>query len=110
MTKKSDLKEKICADLCRYYKPGKNEELACRGYDIAERIQEKKRTLSFKQSDKKKEHALVETLVKELCLTCPFFEQDCDFMLDRSKSPCGGFILLIQNLESGAITLTDITI
>lgn len=108
MRKKSALKQKLCAGFCCYYKPGKNEELLCRGYEVVERLEQKKIKINFNKTGKKQGQELVEALVKELCVTCSFFAQDCDFMLDRSKDPCGGFILLIQNFESGAIILADI--
>ena len=35
---KSDLTQAVCLRLCSYYKPGRNEELACRGYLVLERL------------------------------------------------------------------------
>ena len=90
MRKKSALKQKLCAGFCCYYKPGKNEELLCRGYDVVQRLEQRKRKITFDKSIKKQDQALAEALVKELCMICPFFAQDCDFMQDRAARPCGG--------------------
>jgi hypothetical protein len=109
MRKKSALKQKLCACFCCYYKPGKNEELLCRGYDVVQRLLCRNKKVSFNSSGTRRDPALFEALVQELCVLCPFFAQDCDFMQDRSATPCGGFVLLAQNLESGAIMLADIT-
>lgn len=108
MTKKSELKTKLCSPFCIYYKPEKNEDLMCRGFDVVERLLYRNKVVSFCLSGKQREAALIEALVRELCLTCPFFEQDCDFMQDRTARPCGGFVLLAENLESGMLLLADI--
>lgn len=108
MTKKSDLKQKLCSPFCVYYKPEKNEELMCRGYDVVERLLHRNNKVVFSPSGKQREAALVEALVQELCLTCPFSAQDCDFMQDRAANPCGGFVLLAQNIESGVLMLADV--
>lgn len=108
MTKKSELTQKLCSPFCVYYKPGKNEELLCRGYEVVERLLQRNKKVSCSPSGTQREPLLAEALIQELCLTCPFFEQDCDFMQDRAARPCGGFVLLAENIESGMLLLADI--
>lgn len=108
MKKNRFLDTALCSQFCSYYKPGKKEELACRGHEVVEQLLRQGRSISFYNSGKKPDRATAEALVKELCMTCPFFAQGCDFMQDRSAHPCGGFMLLSQLLESGAIMLADI--
>ena len=38
MSKRGSLEQTLCLKYCAYYKPGKNEELACRGYTVVERF------------------------------------------------------------------------
>jgi hypothetical protein len=65
--------------------------------------------ITFQKSDNVCTNAIEEALVKHMCITCPFYEKDCDFIQYKGISPpCGGFILLGQLLESGSITLEDI--
>jgi len=102
------LSQTLCLTFCSYYKPGKNEELACRGYVVVERLQQQGKSISFRKSKKAVDPATVDALVQALCVTCDFQEQDCDFIQNRTAPPCGGFALLAQLLESGDLTLEDI--
>jgi hypothetical protein len=101
------LEQTLCAKFCAYYKPGKNEELACRGHDVVELLL-KGRTLNFVQPEKRNDSALVEVLVHNLCSDCAFQKEDCDFTLDRRAPPCGGFVLLARLHMAGEITYEEI--
>jgi hypothetical protein len=102
------LEQKLCLKFCSYYKPGKNEELACKGYMVVQRLLREGKSLVFENSGCKSSPDLSNKIVKTLCIACDFHEQDCDFMQDRTTRPCGGFILLEKLLESGVITFEDI--
>ncbi len=102
------LEQTLCAKYCTYYKPGKNEALACRGYAVVERILQKKQSLLVDCHLREFEHATISLIVKSMCTACDFHEHDCDFMESRKARPCGGFVLLAQLLGSGEITLKDI--
>jgi hypothetical protein len=41
----SSLVKTLCLKHCSYYKPGKNEELACRGFHVVERLMQSGRTI-----------------------------------------------------------------
>lgn len=98
----------LCINFCAYYKPGKNEELACRGYLIAERLVRQGRRISFERNGSGCDPASRELVVNRLCSACDFREDGCDFMEDRNSVPCGGFQFLAQLLAQGAISIEDL--
>src|SRR3990172_9206857 len=108
MTDNLPLEQTLCLKFCSYYKPGKNEELACKGYMVVERLLREGKGLAIESNKNDSKPVSADTLVKTLCIACDFHEQDCDFMQDRAARPCGGFILLERLLGSGVITLEDI--
>lgn len=102
------LEQTLCLKFCSYYKPGKNEELACKGYMVVERLFREGKNLVLESKGRESNPVLAERMVKTLCIACDFHEQDCDFMQDRAARPCGGFVLLERLLGSGVITMEDI--
>ncbi len=105
--KKSSLQQSICRPYCAYYKPGRNEELACRGYEIAERLIASGVPLP-PGGGADFDPGSAESLVGALCPACDFREDGCDFMLDRRARPCGGLVLLARLLKAGIIAIGDI--
>ncbi|HEY6011044.1 MAG TPA: hypothetical protein VIX18_06190 [Nitrospirota bacterium] len=108
MKKSGLLDQTLCLNYCAYYKPGRNEELSCKGYDVVERLQQAGKTIVFRLSGRVPKPALVEVLVQKMCMTCDFHEHDCDFMQDRNAPPCGGFSLLTQLLVLETVKMEDI--
>jgi hypothetical protein len=108
MKKVQSLEQVLCLAYCAYYKPGKNEELTCRGRIVVEQLLQKGRMIVFNKSDQRIDSATAEKMVQKMCMTCDFHERDCDYMQDRSAPPCGGFKLLAQLVQSGDISLEDI--
>lgn len=108
MKKSPPLDQTLCLKFCAYYKPGKKEDLACRGFEVVERLLRSGKTIVFRPSAQKPDLATAEFLVQKMCTTCDFHEKDCDFMLDRTAPPCGGFALLAQLLGSGSLMIEDI--
>jgi hypothetical protein len=107
--KNISLAEKLCANFCRYYKPSKNEELACIGFLIIERMLKEGIEIPFDKRDRIPRPATEGRLVQNVCVPCPFYESDCDFVKERGGSlPCGGFVLLGHLLEEGIITVDNI--
>ncbi len=107
--------EKVCRDFCSYYKPSKDEELACRGFTVIERlilrgmeiVPEKSarhfHSVQFRDND------IGRGLIRKVCQKCPFYEKDCDFAEEKAGAlPCGGFILLAHLIESAMIGIDDI--
>ncbi len=99
----------LCLNFCAYYKPGKNEDLACRGHEVVERLIREGKPLDLAQSGREFDRNRAEQLLQRMCVHCCFQKDGCDFMFDRNAAPCGGFILLAKLLESGAITIEDIS-
>jgi hypothetical protein len=98
----------LCINFCAYYKPEKNEELACRGYLVVERLVRDGRRIPFERSGSRGAHAGTELLVNKVCAACDFRDDGCDFMNDRKAVPCGGLELLSQLLAQGVILPEDL--
>ena len=108
MGPKPDLAQTVCLRLCSYYKPGKNEELACRGYLVLERLALRGVPIARKTAEQYRDRTEEELLVNTLCMACPFHEQDCDFMENSALPPCGGFLVLEQLLAKKDISIEDV--
>jgi len=109
MNKKEHLIQRLCLPFCCYYKPGKNEELLCRGAAVVERlILAGKRLPADVNSLKTSDRYTTELMLLHLCRVCEFREHDCDFAEDGKSSPCGRFVFLSKLLASGAITADDL--
>jgi hypothetical protein len=104
----SDLTQSVCLQLCSYYKPGRNEELACGGYAVLERLALQGVPLGRTTMQEPRDRTGEELLVRRLCMACPFHEQDCDFMENRALPPCGGFLVLSRLLETKEISIEDV--
>jgi hypothetical protein len=110
---RGDLRDDLCARFCPYYKPGKKEDLACKGFLVVKGLIEEGLGIPFfvtdKVTDKRPDPALREKLLHDLCGVCPFFEDGCDFVQQKERSlPCGGFILLTYLLRANIITIDNI--
>lgn len=107
--KDKSLHKKLCANFCQYYKPSKNEDLACMGFLIVERMLKEGMDIPFDKSERILDPATEETLIQNVCVVCPFYESDCDFVKQRGTSlPCGGFVLLGHLLEENIITVDNV--
>ncbi len=102
------IREELCRNFCPYYKPSKDEELACLGFTVIERLIGKGWTIPFDTPDHGCEERTKGMLLEVLCTACPFFENDCDFVTGSSHSPCGGFTLLGCLLDRQVIHIDDI--
>jgi len=78
---------------------------------VVERLLKDGKDISFQKPDNALTEYTEDMLVKHICVTCPFYEKDCDFIEHGKNSPpCGGFILLGQLLESENISIADVII
>ena len=104
-----DLRGELCARFCPYYKPGRKEDLACKGFLVVQGLMNSGRQIPFSVGDNRSDPAIREILVRDLCTKCPFFGDGCDFVQQKeSSSPCGGFILLACLLGTNVITVDNI--
>lgn len=113
--KDMELDKELCLKFCQFYKPTKNRELACKGFLVIERLIEDGKKIPFDdfdipaQADQMIDAVTEEMLIQNICITCPFYEGDCDFILHKGKyRPCGGFTLLGHLLEADVIVIEDI--
>jgi len=101
----------LCRNFCQYYKPGKNEELACQGFVVFHRLIGKGRQLSQEKPRRTAvpDAGTIEGLKGRVCASCSFQKADCDFVLSGGMaSPCGGYALLFHLLGRGDLTLEEI--
>ncbi|MBI5641015.1 MAG: hypothetical protein HZA17_11375 [Nitrospirae bacterium] len=106
-----ELTDKICRDFCSYYKPGKNEELACQGFFVIKQLAEKGRVVpSLRDSRREMPGDPAQAILSQfLCSACPFSDSDCDFMLGTdTASPCGGYLFAARLMEAGLLTVDDL--
>lgn len=104
-----DLVKDLCGNFCSYYKPSKDEELACRGFVVVKSLIEMGKQIPFEKADRRPSALTAEELRKILCPTCPFYGSDCDYILQEGEAlPCGGFIFLGLLLDSGTIYIDDV--
>lgn len=115
---KEELLELLCARYCVFYKPGKDEELACKGFYILEKLLEEQKEVPAKAKKIELSMKTEDDLFRVICRCCPFFGQDCDFAAwKRGESgnearaavnPCGGFLCLGYCIDCGTIDIQDI--
>jgi hypothetical protein len=60
-----ELINKLCLKFCPYYKPSKDEELACMAYIVLERLMEKGDKIPFEKPGKAVDSSTVETLAEK---------------------------------------------
>ncbi len=105
---KDNLKD-LCSNYCSYFKPLKDEDLACRGFAVVQVLIEGGQEISFQKTDKRPSPETKEGLREVLCPACPFYADDCDFILQEGKAmPCGGFIFLCLLLDKEVISIDDV--
>ena len=104
-----NLRDRLCARYCPYYKPSKKEELACKGFLVVERFFSEGKEIPFIKSDKILDAGTENILKVHLCVSCPFYESECDYAQKiEGAYPCGGFSLLGILLETHVITVDNI--
>lgn len=106
---KSNLNKKLCEKFCSYYKPSKDNELACKGFTIIEKLIKDGREISFNKSGKKLNDSTGKKLIGNMCVVCSFREDGCDFAAGKKDAaPCGGFILVGYLFDEKIIGIDDI--
>lgn len=114
--------EDICRVYCSFYRPDKDEALACRGITAAERLLKSESGLpvSVDPADRPAgpmSHSNALRLSDMLCPTCDFQLDGCDFIewvrghrneWPSPSPPCGGFEFLCHMLEKGRIDFDTI--
>ena len=98
------------------------------GFLVLKRLLKKGKKIPFDRSKKKLDGVIKDILIRNMCIACPFCENDCDFIIrsltftkggiidgkeglsdtEEHPPPCGGFILLGHLLEKNIINIDDI--
>jgi hypothetical protein len=95
-----NMQSALCRNFCPYYKPSKNEELACMGYLVVKRLLNKGRKIFFEKSQKKLDEATEEALVRIMCGECSFYKDGCDFVMAYQNRKDTGSISTGKNTPS----------
>lgn len=114
-----NLRINLCQNICAYFKPARKESIACEGFIVIERLLGKGTPVVFDKPDNRYAYGVQKMLMQDICTVCPFYRDDCDFILaepspqfgreEREKPlPCGGFMLLAHLLENKIIKIDDI--
>jgi len=118
------MRDEICRKFCHYFKPSKEEDLACLGFVLAELLIERGMKYSSGLPVRTPDEKTEEILVRSICMKCPFYEEDCDYAMDcrirngdeagihtdkENPPPCGGFIFLGLLIEGKIVSIDDIT-
>ena len=113
----SDIRELICAPLCTFYRPDKDEDLCCGGFMAVRKLAGTRKIDAVAVSNQGISAVTEDGLYRALCSTCPFYGDGCDFAewkrgdrkaLRQDLRPCGGFLFLGLNIEGGRMDITDI--
>ena len=64
MKKNSTLVQTLCLPYCHYYKPGRNEELLCRGAVVIEQLIESGRDLSLEETGQETDREVQELVTR----------------------------------------------
>lgn len=101
----------LCRNFCTYYKPGKNEELACQGFIVVQRLIARGRPVPPARPERvaAPDCTTIERMKERVCAFCDFRIDGCDFILtDGAAAPCGGVTLLAHLLVSGELQPEDL--
>jgi hypothetical protein len=106
---RKDIQRNLCQEFCSYYKPSSKDNIDCKGFLVIEKLLKRGRKIPFDKTDEKPSDAIQGELIREMCIACPFYENDCDFVEKKKDAPpCGGFMLLANLLEKNIISIDDI--
>lgn len=103
----------ICESYCSFYKPGKDENMACMGLLVLQKLLELRNGVPDSGSRDHLNPETAERLFNTLCAACPFAASDCDYaewkrgrsenVPDRAFVPCGGFIFIGSCIDHGTL-------
>jgi hypothetical protein len=93
--------------------------MACEGFIVIERLIKNGTPVVFEMPEKASAYQGQKMLMQHVCAVCPFYENDCDFILSmlsppidgaetKRPLPCGGFMLLSDLLDRKTLVIDDI--
>ena len=102
------MQQTVCAALCRYYKPQRDEEERCGGYNwLAAHPQWQVHLAGLDSSQPGRLFGLEgqDPRLWAVCKACPFLIDGCDFrdpsVADADCAPCGGLRAIAGLLAAG---------
>ncbi len=105
--------ELVCRGYCTFYKNDKDEQMACQGFIVAEKLMKDEWLPVPDKSDMSRQ--CDNDLARILCPVCPFVVDGCDYaawsrkdLLRADQSgiqPCGGFLFLAACIEQAIVDI-----
>lgn len=95
--KEAEFTSLICKKFCSYYKPGKEKEL-CGGYFYLQKFVTSGELNSLIETFHLHNEMLSEVDLSFICDKCDFREDGCDFIVNKSNVPCGGYLIISRLL------------
>lgn len=83
----------ICKKFCYYYKPGKENE-TCNGYSYLKQSITPSELNDLIEIFHLQMEEIANKNVSFICNECDFRIDGCDFFVDKSSYPCGGYLLI----------------
>ncbi len=116
---KNDFKDYVCRPYCIFFKEGHKEEMSCRGAEVVEKLvllgQINTDALPHFKKDSRLWQKYTNIIGENICVTCPFRAEDCNFMSEDPEAkpydeiePCGGFIMLALLIENDLINIAGL--
>lgn len=110
--------EQLCAEHCAFYRPDKEEDLACHGFVVLLKLLELRKEVPASVAKSRLIQGTEDDLFRSLCLTCSFFKGDCDYaswkrgdssdQMREEVHPCGGFLFLGYCIDHGSLDIRTI--
>ncbi|GAB5045662.1 hypothetical protein [Thermodesulfovibrio sp. TK110] len=88
----------ICKKFCNYYKPGKEIEL-CGGYFYLKQYITSHELDEIIEIFHLNNEAVPVQSLSFICDKCDFREDGCDFFVNKSQTPCGGYLIISRLLD-----------
>jgi hypothetical protein len=90
----------ICRGFCRFYKPGKKEDLRCGAYDfLAANLTEEELKLAALSAVRRCDYSRDREIRELICSRCEFRVDGCDFREGLASPPCGGYAIVERLLK-----------
>lgn len=110
--------EQLCAGHCAFYRADKDEELACQGFIVLQKLLELRHEIPAVVEKRSLQQDTEDELFRSVCTTCPFFAGDCDYsewrtgvsseLPQKDINPCGGFLFLGYCIDQGNLDIRAI--
>ena len=112
---RDELVKVLCAPYCSFFRPGKDEELACNGFSVLMKLAASGLEIGVRPEKRDLQEKTEKDLFDAMCSRCPFFKEDCDYAswqrgelaarLRKEVNPCGGFFFLGLCIEHGSMDI-----